>query len=92
MILLILCFEVGVVQKCKKPVTLLREQQFPRMVKIGLQWFLNGSGACGTTHIESGGFTRSRPGIAHPDIMFHFFPSQVNFKLPKIYILTKQFD
>ena len=69
--------EVGVVQKCKKPVTLTKDQQFPKMIKIGIQWFLNQSGPCGTTHIESGGFTRSRPGVEHPDIMFHFFPSQV---------------
>ena len=27
--------------------------------------------------MESGGFCRSRPGIEHPDIMFHFLPSQV---------------
>ncbi|MEQ2203389.1 hypothetical protein XENOCAPTIV_029478 [Xenoophorus captivus] len=27
--------------------------------------------------MESGGFIRSRPGVAHPDIQFHFLPSQV---------------
>ena len=43
----------------------------------GIQWFLNQTGPCTTTHIESGGFTRSRPGVTHPDIMFHFFPSQL---------------
>jgi choline dehydrogenase len=69
--------EVYVVQKCKKPVTLLKDQKFPRMIKVGVQWFLNQTGACGTTHLESGGFTRSRPGVEHPDIMWHFLPSQV---------------
>jgi choline dehydrogenase len=69
--------EVYVVQKCKKPVTLLKDQKFPRMIQIGVQWFMNQTGACGTTHLESGGFTRSRPGVEHPDIMFHFLPSQV---------------
>ena len=39
----------------------------------GIQWFLNQMGPCTTTHIESGGFTRSRPGVTHPDKMFHFF-------------------
>ena len=38
---------------------------------------MNQTGPCTTTHIESGGFTRSRPGVTHPDIMFHFFPSQL---------------
>ena len=27
--------------------------------------------------MESGGFCRSRPGVEHPDIMFHFVPTQV---------------
>lgn len=69
--------EVYVVQKCKKPMTLLRDQKFPRMIKVGVQWFMNQTGSCGTTHLESGGFTRSRPGVEHPDIMWHFLPSQV---------------
>lgn len=36
---------------------------------------LTGYGA--TAHLESGGFIRSRPGVTHPDIQFHFLPSQV---------------
>lgn len=34
-----------------------------------------GEGA--TAHLESGGFIRSEPGVPHPDIQFHFLPSQV---------------
>lgn len=34
-----------------------------------------GDGA--TAHLETGGFIRSQPGIPHPDIQFHFLPSQV---------------
>lgn len=30
-----------------------------------------------TAHLESGGFIRSRPHVTHPDIQFHFLPSQV---------------
>lgn len=36
---------------------------------------LQGYGA--TAHLESGGFIRSRPQVQHPDIQFHFLPSQV---------------
>lgn len=36
---------------------------------------LAGYGA--TAHLESGGFIRSCPGVTHPDIQFHFLPSQV---------------
>ena len=35
-------------------------------------------GPARTAHLESGGFCRSRPGVEHPDIMFHFLPSQVS--------------
>ena len=69
--------ELYVVQKCKKPVSLLKEQKGLRMIRVGVQWFLNQTGPTGTSHLESGGFARSRPGVEHPDIMFHFLPSQV---------------
>ena len=35
-------------------------------------------GPARTAHLESGGFCRGRPGVEHPDIMFHFLPSQVS--------------
>lgn len=35
------------------------------------------SGYGATAHLESGGFIRSRPQVTHPDIQFHFLPSQV---------------
>ena len=47
------------------------------MIRIGIQWFLNQTGPTATSHIESGGFVRSRPGVEHPDIMWHFMPSEV---------------
>ncbi|EPY80992.1 choline dehydrogenase [Camelus ferus] len=34
-----------------------------------------GDGA--TAHLETGGFIRSQAGVPHPDIQFHFLPSQV---------------
>ena len=35
------------------------------------------SGDGATAHLETGGFIRSQPGVPHPDIQFHFLPSQV---------------
>ena len=69
--------ELYIVQKSKKPITLLSDQKFPKMIQVGIQWFLNQTGSCATTHLESGGFTRSRPGVPYPDIMWHFVPSHV---------------
>lgn len=39
-----------------------------------VHWHI-GDGA--TSHLETGGFIRSAPGVEHPDIQFHFLPSQV---------------
>ena len=36
--------EMYVVQKCKRPMTLLRDQRGLRMIRIGVQWFLNQTG------------------------------------------------
>ena len=46
-------------------------------LKVGIEWFLRRTGAAATTHLETGGFIRSDPGVPHPDIQFHFMPSQV---------------
>ncbi|XP_066051727.1 choline dehydrogenase, mitochondrial [Chamaea fasciata] len=69
--------EVYVQQKCTKPITLYTAQKPLNMVKIGLQWLWKFTGEGATSHLESGGFIRSEPGVPHPDIQFHFLPSQV---------------
>ncbi|KTG10669.1 hypothetical protein cypCar_00029557 [Cyprinus carpio] len=53
------------------------QSQKPPHGKIGLEWLLRFTGYGATAHLESGGFIRSRPGVPHPDIQFHFLPSQV---------------
>ena len=47
------------------------------MVPIGIRWFLFQSGLGATAHLEAGGFIRSREGVPHPNIQFHFLPSGV---------------
>uniref|UniRef100_A0A7N6AE77 Choline dehydrogenase n=1 Tax=Anabas testudineus TaxID=64144 RepID=A0A7N6AE77_ANATE len=69
--------EVYIQQQCTQPITLYKAQKPFQMVKIGLEWFTTFTGYGATAHMESGGFIRSRPGVAHPDIQFHFLPSQV---------------
>ncbi|XP_075431004.1 choline dehydrogenase, mitochondrial [Ascaphus truei] len=69
--------EVYIQQQCTKPITLYKEQKPIRMIKIGLEWFWKFTGYGATAHLESGGFIRSGPGVEHPDIQFHFLPSQV---------------
>ncbi|CAK8690528.1 unnamed protein product [Clavelina lepadiformis] len=69
--------ELYIQQKCSKPITLYNEQQPLRMIRIGVEWLWKQTGPCATTHLNAGGFIRSRPGLTHPDIQFHFFPAQV---------------
>ncbi|XP_039216849.1 choline dehydrogenase, mitochondrial-like [Crotalus tigris] len=69
--------EVYIQQKCTQPLTLYKSQKPLQMIKIGLEWFWKSTGDGATAHLETGGFIRSRPGISHPDIQFHFLPSQV---------------
>ena len=69
--------EIAVQQNCTQPVTLYNATwKFPHnMIKIGLQWFLTKTGDGATTHMETGGFLRSRAGVEHPDLQIHFNPS-----------------
>jgi len=69
--------EIYIQQECTQPITLYKWQQPHNMVKIGAQWFLNRTGLCGSAHLEAGAFIRSRAGVSHPDIQYHFLPSQV---------------
>jgi len=71
--------EVYVQYKCLQPVTLYTAQwKFPHnMVRIGLQWFLTRKGWGATTHLESGGFIKSREDVEHPDLQIHFLPAAI---------------
>ena len=72
--------EIYFQHECLKPITLYTAQwKFPHnMIRIGLQWFATQQGDGGTTHLETGGFIRSRAGVEHPDIQYHFLPSKVH--------------
>jgi choline dehydrogenase len=45
-----------------------------RKALIGLRWFLFKDGICASNRVEVGAFIRSRAGIRHPDIQYHFWP------------------
>lgn len=70
--------ELYVQQACTKPLTLYKYTHQPHKTIAGVTWFINNDkGACRTAHLEAGGFIRSEAGVRHPDIQFHFLPSQV---------------
>jgi len=69
--------EVYIQHKCTKPITLYNAQQPLKMIAVGAEWLLKQTGLGASSHLSAGGFIRSRPGLTHPDIQFHFLPSQV---------------
>uniref|UniRef100_K9ILN2 Putative glucose dehydrogenase/choline dehydrogenase/mandelonitrile lyase gmc oxidoreductase family n=2 Tax=Desmodus rotundus TaxID=9430 RepID=K9ILN2_DESRO len=69
--------EIYIQQACTHPITLHTAQKPLRKVRIGLEWLWKFTGDGATAHLETGGFIRSQPGVPHPDIQFHFLPSQV---------------
>jgi len=64
---------------CRKPITLYSEMTPLSKLAIGLRWMLTKKGLGASNHFETGGFIRSRAGIAYPDIQFHFLPLAANY-------------
>lgn len=51
-----------------------------RKAAIGLQWLTTRTGLGASNHFEAGGFIRTRPGVQHPDLQFHFMPLAVGYE------------
>jgi choline dehydrogenase len=64
---------------CKVPITLYSSLDMWSRAKIGARWLLRKDGLGATNHFETCGFIRSRPGIAYPDIQYHFLPMAVAY-------------
>ena len=71
--------EVFVQHECTQPVSLLRYLTPMGKLKVGVRWFLAKSGPAGTNHMDIGGFIRSRAGMEHPDIQYHFLPMAMTY-------------
>ncbi|MDZ7829441.1 MAG: choline dehydrogenase [Halofilum sp. (in: g-proteobacteria)] len=71
--------ELYVQQRCSQPVSLYPALKPLNKVKIGMQWFLLHTGHGATNHFEAGGFIRSRAGVRHPDLQYHFMPMAVRY-------------
>lgn len=63
----------------KEPVTLFSSAGWLSRAMVGLQWMLKADGLGASNHFESGGFIRSRPGVAYPDLQFHFLPLAISY-------------
>src|SRR6202035_4866416 len=64
---------------CKEPITLYSSINPWSRAVIGARWLLRKDGLGATNHFETCGFIRSRPGVAYPDIQYHFLPMAVAY-------------
>ncbi len=71
--------EVWVQQACTQPITLASVMNPVSKFFIGARWFFFKSGLGATNHFESCAFMRSKPGIAYPDIQYHFMPAAMAY-------------
>ncbi len=64
---------------CTQPISLFKYYNLWGKAATGAQWLLTKTGLGATNHFEAGGFIRSRAGVEHPDIQYHFFPMAVRY-------------
>ncbi len=71
----------GAVYSCTQPLSLAHAEKFGQLAKFLLQ----GKGMLTSNVAEAGGFLKTRPDLAMPDIQFHFAPAYfVNHGFQKI--------
>ena len=71
--------EVYVQYSCKEPISLYPALKFHKQARVLLEWMVSKKGWGASNHFEAGGFIRSRVGVEHPDIQFHFLPVAANY-------------
>ena len=71
--------ETYVQHACTQPITLHSTQNLLAMGRIGVEWLLFRTGLGATNHFEAGGFIRSRAGVRHPDLQYHFLPIAITY-------------
>ncbi len=61
------------------PVTLYKHWNLISKAAIGAQWLFTKTGLGASNQFESAAFIRSKPGVAYPDIQYHFLPIAVRY-------------
>lgn len=71
--------EVYIQTACTQPITLYSATKFFRQMLIGAEWLFLKKGIGASNQFEAGGFIRSRAGIQHPNLQYHFLPIAMNY-------------
>lgn len=71
--------EVYVQYACTQPISLYPALKPWKRTLVGLQWLAGRQGPGASNQFEAGGFIRSRAGIEHPDLQYHFLPIAISY-------------
>jgi choline dehydrogenase len=71
--------EVYVQYASRQPVSVAPALKWRNRPVVGAKWLLRRTGPGATNHFEAGGFVRSNPDVAYPNLMFHFLPIAVRY-------------
>ena len=71
--------EIYMQWECREPVSLAYALKPWNQAWIGAQWLLSGTGVGASNQFEAGGFIRSAPEFAWPNLQYHFLPLAINY-------------
>ncbi len=71
--------EIYLQMECVQPVSLYKYYNLLGKAYVGAQWLFARTGIGASNQFEAGGFIRSRAGVKHPDLQYHFFPMAVRY-------------
>jgi len=71
--------EVYIQQESLRPITLNGRLGLLSKGLIGARWLFFKSGLGASNHFEAAAFLRSAPGVAYPDIQYHFLPAAIRY-------------
>ena len=71
--------EIYLQMECTQRISLYKHYNLLGKALVGAQWLFTRTGLGASNHFEAGGFIRSRAGVEHPDLQYHFFPMAVRY-------------
>jgi len=71
--------EIYIQMECLQPVSIFKYYNLLGKAYVGARWLFTRTGLGASNQFEAGGFIRSRAGVEHPDLQYHFFPMAVRY-------------
>jgi choline dehydrogenase len=71
--------EIYLQMECVPPVSIYKYYNLLGKAYVGARWMFTRTGLGASNQFEAGGFIRSRTGVEHPNLQYHFFPMAVRY-------------